>query len=61
MNDEQYDCIKNNYQQLEESCYRMGICVDEYYKLIKDNNETLEEHLKKKSELEKMIENNWCD
>ena len=61
MNDEQYDCIKNQYKQIEESCYRIGIGVDEYYKLIKNNNETLDQHLKKKSELEKMIENNWCD
>ena len=61
MNDENYEAIRNQYHQIEESCYRMGIGVDEYYKLIKDGNETLEEHLKKKSELENIIEQNWCD
>jgi hypothetical protein len=54
--DENYDPIKSQYQQIEESCYRMGIGVDEYYEIISKMDETVEEHLEKISRLEEMIE-----
>ena len=61
MNDEQYQAINNQYRQIEESCYRMGIEVDTYYKLIAKQGETVEEHLNRISELEKICDEGWSD
>jgi UTP-glucose-1-phosphate uridylyltransferase len=64
MNDENYIQIKKCYDKIEDSCYRMGISVDEYYNLISKQKETIEEHFIKKSELENKIQQfdfDWGD
>jgi hypothetical protein len=44
------------YEQIEESCYRIGVPVDVYFKLLHELGESHKEHQEKISRLEQEIE-----